>query len=649
MLIASNSLNLLNVEFAEPVTLALSWMLTYLIHSTILVLAVWLICRGIRPLARRISPSAENLGWKLALVGGFVTATVQVAAGVTPALGALELETGPKLVEQQPLMDSQPRQVLRDRALPPVMLGQDSDVVMLGAGPLPSAGVGPVGVGPVSGVAASEAVVEQTPAPLWPMLLLVAWAIGTVIALVRLAGSVRGLRRRLADRSEVLEDPVLESFLTLCGDAEVHRKIRLTQSTRLAAPIALWRREIVVPRRAVQELSPAAMRSVLAHELAHLERRDPHWLALAAVLEALVFFQPLNRLARRGMQESAELLSDDWAIAHTGDGVAFAKSLAEVASWTNANRSSLLLASMLSGERPLVRRVRRALEGDPQRFDTEDGARPTRLLVGLGTLSALIMFAPGAVDASPPKQAAVDKDETKETRRIRKARDRAEKDAAKAQARANKAREQAERAEQEARRAEQEAARAMRELGNDLGNDADAHGGQHLIIRDGKEYLIIDEQGLRLHSDEADVIIVDGNNPQMRVRVHEDDLDFDLDIDINSIADMLSDELFGGPPAGFDPEAWGQEFEREFEQHFDEEALERELEQRFDAEALEREIEDAARQLREHQRRLERHRERERRGHAPAAPTPPVAPTAPVAPISAPVAPAPPVAPTIPV
>ncbi|WP_146662039.1 M56 family metallopeptidase, partial [Enhygromyxa salina] len=606
------------------ITLVLSWMLTYLIHSTILVLAVWLICRGIRPLAQRIGPSGENLGWKLALVGGLVTATVQVAAGVTPALGALQLETGPKLVERAapaPARSPQPAAQL-------VPVGQHGEFVAMGARPLPSVSAAPV--------AAVEPVVEQTPAPVWPVLLLVAWLLGVVIALVRLASSVRGLRRRLADRSEVLEDPVLEAFLTLCRDAEVNRKIRLTQSTRIAAPIALWRNEIVIPRRAVEELSPAAMRSVLAHELAHLERRDPHWLALAAVLEALCFFQPLNRLARRGMQESAELLCDDWAIAHTGDGVGFAKSLAEVASWTHANRSSLLLAGMLSGERPLVSRVKRALDGDPQRFDPDDGARPTRLLVGLGTLSALIMFAPGAVDASPPKQAAADKDkhETREDRRIRKARDQAERDAAKAEARARKAREQAERAEQEAARLEQEAARARSQLGGDA-----AHGGQHLIIRDGKDYLIIDENGLRLHSDEADVEIIDGSNPKMRVRVHEDDLNLDFDVDLETLsgmAEMFAGELFG--PDGISPgeleslendwETWGHQLERELEGQF----------------------EDAARQLLEHQRR----HQQDRPGMAPTPPAPPRVPAGPGAaptpptPPSSPHAPAAPVKPPLP-
>ena len=98
----SELLSQLTGHLGDPLTVASSWMLTYLIHSTILILAVWLVCRGIPPLAARVSPGAANLSWKLALVGGVVTATVQLAAGVTPALGALELETGPKVVEKAP-------------------------------------------------------------------------------------------------------------------------------------------------------------------------------------------------------------------------------------------------------------------------------------------------------------------------------------------------------------------------------------------------------------------------------------------------------------------------------------------------------------------------------------------------------------------
>lgn len=563
--------------FGSWIGTAASWMLTYLIHSTILILAVWLLVRGIKPIAARISPSAANLGWKLALVGAFVTATVQIAVGVRPALGALEFESGPKVVEQERLEQVRPQVLVVPRNGDPAVI-DESEAMMLGTRPAPS-------------TSAVESPAE--PAPLWPKLVLLAWAIGATLAGVRLLLCARTLRRRLKDRGPVLEDPVLEGFLTLCRDAEVSRQIKLTQSDKIASPIALWRREIVVPERAVTELSPVAMRSVLAHELAHLIRRDPHWLVLAAVIEAVCFFQPLNRIARRGMQESAELLCDDWAIAHTGDGVVFAKSLAEVATWENANRSSLLLAGMISGEGPLVARVRRALDGDPSRFESDTSPRPTRMLVGVGSLAALIMIAPGAVDASPPTSGeSPSKRELREQQRAEKAADKARREADEARARAEQAEREAQRLAAEARHAAPVAPVIV--------EAPPAPSGSHLIIRDGDEYLMIDENGLRLRSKDADIDVIDGQNPRMRMRVREGDQEIDLDVDLETITglalEMLGEEMLGGEGVAFGP---GFDFD-EIEQlggalenlggfggfGFDQESLEREFE------AIEGELEE---------------------------------------------------------
>ena len=57
-----------------------AWLLTDAIHSTVLLGLAWLI-------ARRAStqPAARDFVWKVALVGGIVTATAQTQLGVRPA------------------------------------------------------------------------------------------------------------------------------------------------------------------------------------------------------------------------------------------------------------------------------------------------------------------------------------------------------------------------------------------------------------------------------------------------------------------------------------------------------------------------------------------------------------------------------------
>ena len=52
---------------------ALAWLLTYLIHSTALLTLAWALTR-----ARSWSPASAPLLWKTALIGGMLTATVQL-------------------------------------------------------------------------------------------------------------------------------------------------------------------------------------------------------------------------------------------------------------------------------------------------------------------------------------------------------------------------------------------------------------------------------------------------------------------------------------------------------------------------------------------------------------------------------------------
>src|SRR5436190_23916440 len=66
---------------------ALAWLLTYLLHSTLLLGVAWL---ASKPLDRW-SVAAEEPMWKLALVGALVTASLQLAAGWEPAAGRWRL------------------------------------------------------------------------------------------------------------------------------------------------------------------------------------------------------------------------------------------------------------------------------------------------------------------------------------------------------------------------------------------------------------------------------------------------------------------------------------------------------------------------------------------------------------------------------
>src|SRR5262245_20439298 len=71
----------------EAVRWALSWLATYGLHSTLFLGGAWLLCR-LRP--PRVERNRERV-WKLALVGGVLSASLQLALGALPLLGRLEL------------------------------------------------------------------------------------------------------------------------------------------------------------------------------------------------------------------------------------------------------------------------------------------------------------------------------------------------------------------------------------------------------------------------------------------------------------------------------------------------------------------------------------------------------------------------------
>jgi hypothetical protein len=102
---------------------------------------------------------------------------------------------------------------------------------------------------------------------------------------------------------------------------------------------------------------------MLAHELAHLERRDPHWLMAFGWLEALFLLQPLNRVVRKQFQHAAEQLCDEFALAQTQQPIALAQCLAQVASWLRSESDVFPYPAMAENASPLLRRVERVLNG----------------------------------------------------------------------------------------------------------------------------------------------------------------------------------------------------------------------------------------------------------------------------------------------
>ncbi|MDP9278084.1 MAG: M56 family metallopeptidase [Gemmatimonadota bacterium] len=336
---------------------ALAWLLTYAIHSTVLLSLAWLLVR-----VRRWSPGASELLWKSALLGGILTASVQLRLDVRP--------TGTVMLQRPPV--TAPAAALAPVDWPETPTPtRDAHITRV-------SNSSPEASSPLISMSRSSAVV-------------LAWGIVALILGFSYVARRLILVGRLGDRRAVPEGRLLDMLGGLARDAGLRRTPRLTCTSRISSPIALGVGEICVPETALTDLDLEQQRSLLAHELAHLARRDPLWLGVTSMIERVFWIQPLNRVANRQIATSAEFLCDDWAVRRTGSGVPLARCLAQVAEWIQASPLGVPVAGMAEERSLLVSRVSRLLEG----VKPSTRSRRGLAVAAMAVLIAMIVVAPG--------------------------------------------------------------------------------------------------------------------------------------------------------------------------------------------------------------------------------------------------------------
>ncbi len=359
--------------------LVADWLLTYLLHSSLLIGLVW---AASRHLTESQMPLREAL-WRVALLGGLVTASVQLAAGIEPWTGSWSLVSSATASSPPPVAENgAPAPSLEATLAPSPRIESDtrSEAVPDLATP----------------VRLPKATVER-----W---LVIGWAAGAGLFASLLLASYLRFRRRLRGRRTLTEGP-LPAMLERLRAATRCRPVRLTRSERLGVPLARGVRnwEICLPSASLERLPLERQEIVVAHELAHLRRYDPLWFAVQRLIERLLFFQPLNVVARRELQEISEFRCDDWAVDVTRRPISLAKCLTEVAEWNLDRRGTLPVPTMAVNNTQLGRRVARLLK---RSYPMPTERLPRWLApAALTALVLTVLIAPGV--SSQPSEAAL--------------------------------------------------------------------------------------------------------------------------------------------------------------------------------------------------------------------------------------------------
>jgi TonB family protein len=152
---------------------------------------------------------------------------------------------------------------------------------------------------------------------------------------------------------------------------ELAKQIRLKISPRLLislkvdVPMAIgWLKPVVLlPAAMINGLNNAQLEMLILHELAHIRRHDYFVNFLQTLVEILLFFHPSVSWVSKQMRNEREYCSDDIAVQHCGDAIAYAHTLADTASLcTRVHNNTIPNMAMAASGGDLKQRVIRLVD-----------------------------------------------------------------------------------------------------------------------------------------------------------------------------------------------------------------------------------------------------------------------------------------------
>ena len=155
-----------------------------------------------------------------------------------------------------------------------------------------------------------------------------AGALGVLASLV--AGTVGSWWIRSTARP--LHAPWVDEAQVLAEAFEIPRSVAIVESSAVTMPMVcgIWRPVIVMPE-AAEHWSDDRRRVVVLHELAHVKRRDCLTQALAQIVCAAYWFNPIVWFAARRLRVERERACDDFVLAAGEKGPDYAAHLLEIA------------------------------------------------------------------------------------------------------------------------------------------------------------------------------------------------------------------------------------------------------------------------------------------------------------------------------
>jgi beta-lactamase regulating signal transducer with metallopeptidase domain len=198
----------------------------------------------------------------------------------------------------------------------------------------------------------------QSPPLSWSAVALGIWALGGVVVFAGLLTSLVRLARLSARCAPVLKGPWRKMADELSCPLGIRKPVTLLQSgdPSLLVTYGVLRPRIILPAGA-DTWSDDRRRSVLAHELAHVRRRDSAMLLAGELLRVVHWFNPLVWLSCRQLRQESEHACDDAVLREGVEAAEYATHLLGVAKHAAGRHQAWAAAAAIANPSTLERRI----------------------------------------------------------------------------------------------------------------------------------------------------------------------------------------------------------------------------------------------------------------------------------------------------
>ena len=214
-------------------------------------------------------------------------------------------------------------------------------------------------------------------------LIVMIWAMGVALFILKLLGGISYcyyLRSRLNFPADEYWIETLDNLKQKVG---VKQSIELVESalTRTPMVVGIMKPMILFPIGAINRLSPTEVEAILAHEIAHVLRKDYIFNIIQSVIEALFYFHPAVWWISSIIRNERENCCDDVAIEICGSSMNYAKALVTVQEMAYYPMYQPALAFAGNRKNQLLFRVQRILNQPQNKTNVMEKLIATCLLV----------------------------------------------------------------------------------------------------------------------------------------------------------------------------------------------------------------------------------------------------------------------------